>query len=64
MVNGKQDEEHPWNTRALPLWNLLREPKELALFDGAGHHPPIELRAPRINTFLDKTLGPVTPARK
>jgi pimeloyl-ACP methyl ester carboxylesterase len=59
VVNGRQDEEHPWLTRALPLWNLLRQPKELVLLDGVGHHPPPELRVPAINAFLDKTLGPV-----
>jgi len=59
VVNGKLDEEHPWITRGLPLWNLLREPKELVLLDGAGHMPPPELRVPPINAFLDRTLGPV-----
>jgi pimeloyl-ACP methyl ester carboxylesterase len=59
VVNGRLDEEHPWNTRALPLWNLLREPKELALVDGAGHHPPVEQHVPPIKAFLDRTLGPV-----
>jgi eukaryotic-like serine/threonine-protein kinase len=60
VVNGRADEEHPWLTRALPLWNLLREPKELVLFDDAGHVPPAEQRVPPINAFLDRTLGPVT----
>ena len=64
MVNGRQDEEHPWNTRALPLWNLLRGPKELKLFDGVGHRPPVELRAPAINEFLDRVLGPVRMAER
>jgi pimeloyl-ACP methyl ester carboxylesterase len=59
VVNGRNDEEHPWTTRGLPLWNLLREPKELVLIDGAGHHPPSEQRVPPINAFFDKTLGPV-----
>jgi formylglycine-generating enzyme required for sulfatase activity/tRNA A-37 threonylcarbamoyl transferase component Bud32/pimeloyl-ACP methyl ester carboxylesterase len=59
MINGRQDEEHPWNTRALPLWNLLREPKELVLLEGAGHHPPVEMRVSPINAFFDSTLGPV-----
>lgn len=59
MLNGRHDEEHPWYTRALPLWNLLREPKELVLVDGAGHRPLAEQRVPPINVFLDKTLGPV-----
>ncbi|MGQ0702373.1 MAG: protein kinase domain-containing protein [Gemmatimonadales bacterium] len=59
FINGRHDEEHPWTTRALPLWNLLREPKELVLIDGAGHLPPPEVRVAPINAFLDKTLGPV-----
>ncbi|HUG27121.1 MAG TPA: bifunctional serine/threonine-protein kinase/formylglycine-generating enzyme family protein, partial [Gemmatimonadales bacterium] len=59
MVNGRHDEEHPWLTRALPLWNLLREPKELVLIDGVGHHPPVELRVAPVNAFLDRVLGPV-----
>lgn len=59
LLNGRHDEEHPWNTRALPLWNLLREPKQLVLVDGAGHVPPLEARVPAINQFLDRTLGPV-----
>ena len=63
MINGRQDEEHPWNTRALPLWNLLREPKELVLLDGAGHYPLAEMRVQPINEFLDKTLGPVLMRR-
>jgi eukaryotic-like serine/threonine-protein kinase len=57
VVNGAEDEEHPWRTRALPLWNLLSEPKELALFDGVGHLPPAELRIPAIRDFLDRHLG-------
>ena len=60
MVNGRQDEEHPWATRAKPLWDLLPQPKELLLIDGAGHHPPLEMRAQPINAFLDKVLGPVS----
>jgi hypothetical protein len=26
---------HPWLRRALPLWRLLREPKRVALLEGA-----------------------------
>ena len=59
LINGRDDEEHPWLTRGLPLWNLLREPKQLVLIPGAGHNPPLEARVPAINTFLDQTLGPV-----
>jgi eukaryotic-like serine/threonine-protein kinase len=61
MLNGRHDEEHPWTTRALPLWNLLRDPKELVLIDGVGHNPPLEYRVAPINAFLDRTLGPVRP---
>jgi len=59
LINGRVDEEHPWFTRGLPLWNLLTEPKELVLIDGAGHIVPLEARIPAINDFLDRTLGPV-----
>ena len=61
FLNGRQDEEHIWFTRALPLWVLLREPKELVLVDGAGHLVPAEQRVPAMNDFLDRTLGPVVP---
>jgi pimeloyl-ACP methyl ester carboxylesterase len=59
MLNGTTDDEHPWLTRGLPLWNLLREPKELVLVEGAGHVPPIEARAPAITQFLDHQFGAV-----
>lgn len=58
IVNGKYDEEHNWYTRALPLYNLLPDPKELVLLD-CGHLPPVELRTPVINAWLDKMFGPV-----
>lgn len=57
IVNGREDEEHPWRSRAQPLWNLLSEPKELALFDGVGHVPPDEMRIPAMREFLDRHLG-------
>jgi len=63
LLNGRDDEEHRWYTRALPLWNLLREPKQLVLVEGAGHLPPVEARVPAINRFLDRTLGPVVRPR-
>jgi formylglycine-generating enzyme required for sulfatase activity len=59
LLNGREDEEHPWLTRALPLWNLLQQPKKLVLVEGAGHVPPLQERVPAINRFLDETLGPV-----
>ncbi|MFQ5703614.1 MAG: hypothetical protein ACE5HT_06300 [Gemmatimonadales bacterium] len=59
LLNGRNDEEHPWLTRALPLWKLLRDPKRLVLREGAGHIVPLEVRIPAINDFLNKMLGPV-----
>jgi eukaryotic-like serine/threonine-protein kinase len=59
LLNGKEDEEHAWLTRGLPLWNLLTEPKELVLIEGAGHVPPPHERVPPMLDFLDRTLGPV-----
>ncbi len=59
LLNGLNDEEHPWLSRALPLWELLPEPKDSVLVEGAGHLPPPEVRIPAINGFLDRILGPV-----
>jgi len=61
LLNGSTDDEHPWLTRGLPLWNLLRQPKQLVLVEGAGHMPPAEARIPAITQFLDRILGPVRP---
>lgn len=58
LVNGRQDEEHPWLSRGLPLWSLLQEPKTLELVDGAGHIVPEEVRIPVINAWLDSLFGP------
>jgi len=60
LLNGRNDEEHPWLSRGLPLWNLLQEPRKLRLVDGAGHVVPLEVRIPEIKDFLDQVLGPVT----
>jgi eukaryotic-like serine/threonine-protein kinase len=59
LLNGREDEEHPWLSRAQPLWDLLVEPRELALLEGVGHVPPAELRVPVLRAWLDRHLGPV-----
>ncbi|MFB3112510.1 MAG: SUMF1/EgtB/PvdO family nonheme iron enzyme, partial [Gemmatimonadales bacterium] len=59
MINGKNDEEIPYYTQALPQWNLLPEPKKSVFVEGAGHVPPLEVRVPAINEWLDERLGPV-----
>ncbi|MEJ2217390.1 MAG: SUMF1/EgtB/PvdO family nonheme iron enzyme [Gemmatimonadota bacterium] len=60
LLNGRHDEEHPWFTRGLPLWNLLQQPKKLVLVEDAGHIPPAEARIPAINHFLDGLFGSPT----
>ena len=58
LLSGRYDEEHPWISRGLPLWRLLREPKRRLIVDG-GHLPRAEARVPVINAWFDETLGPV-----
>jgi formylglycine-generating enzyme required for sulfatase activity/dienelactone hydrolase len=58
LLSGRYDEEHPWSSRGLPLWRVLREPKRLTIVDG-GHLPRAEERVPAINAWFDETLGPV-----
>jgi eukaryotic-like serine/threonine-protein kinase len=58
MVNGRYDENGPLESEVMPLWQLLPEPKRLALVEG-GHNPPPESRTPVIQAWLDETLGPV-----
>ena len=59
LLNGRHDEEHPWYSRGLPLWNLLQSPKTLELIPDVGHMPPERQRIPIINDFLDRHIGPV-----
>jgi dienelactone hydrolase len=58
LVHGRYDESAPLRTSAEPLFKLLTEPKRIILFDG-GHCPDPEFLVPEVNTWLDKTLGPV-----
>lgn len=59
LLNGRNDEDHRWESRARPLWNLLTEPKDLVLVEGAGHLVPAEQRIPAMVEWLDETVGPV-----
>jgi predicted esterase len=58
VINGRYDETFPYNTNAIPLFKLLREPKKIVLYDG-GHIPTLEFLAPTVNNWLDETLGNV-----
>ena len=58
VLTGRYDEEQPYDPEARNLYELLPGPKRLELVD-SGHLPPLELRNPIINGWLDETLGPV-----
>jgi eukaryotic-like serine/threonine-protein kinase len=58
MAHGRYDEDVSLKTEAEPLYQLLREPKRLVLYDG-GHIPSIEFLVTTMNRWLDETLGPV-----
>ena len=58
VLTGRYDEEVPYDPLARDLYELLSGPKRLELVD-SGHLPPLELRNPIINNWLDETLGPV-----
>jgi eukaryotic-like serine/threonine-protein kinase len=58
MVSGLYDDLTPRQLAVEPFFELLREPKKLASFEG-GHIPPPEIAVPLINPWLDQTLGPV-----
>jgi formylglycine-generating enzyme required for sulfatase activity/dienelactone hydrolase len=60
IVQGQHDEEHPYETRFLPLLELLPEDRiTLELVEGAGHLVPAEDRVPAILRFLEEHWGPV-----
>ena len=58
VLSGRYDEEWPYEPYGRNLYELLPGPKRLELVD-SGHLPPLELRNPIINGWLDETLGPV-----
>jgi pimeloyl-ACP methyl ester carboxylesterase len=58
VLNGRYDEVFPVQEFAMPLYNLLPEPKRLSLLN-CGHAPPLGLRVPVVNRWLDETLGSV-----
>jgi eukaryotic-like serine/threonine-protein kinase len=60
MLNGRYDEAYPLKTSIEPLYKLLRDPRQLILYE-AGHTPPIEVAVRAVNEWLDETLGQVNP---
>jgi serine/threonine protein kinase/dienelactone hydrolase len=58
FINGRYDENLPYNTDAKPLFKLLRDPKKVVIYDG-GHIPTMEFMAPAVNSWFDETMGRV-----
>lgn len=56
FVNGRYDETFPYNTDAKPLFELVRDPKKVVIYDG-GHIPTAEFYVPVLNAWFDETLG-------
>ena len=64
MVAGRQDFARPVEALQRPIFNLLGVPadqKRLTLIDG-GHIPRLQDIIREVLDWLDRHLGPVTPA--
>jgi serine/threonine protein kinase/formylglycine-generating enzyme required for sulfatase activity len=59
IINGRYDEAFPLKTSAKPLYDLLREPKRLNIYE-AGHVPTLEFFGPTVNNWFDESLGKVS----
>jgi eukaryotic-like serine/threonine-protein kinase len=58
MLQGRWDEAHPLEAHAMPLYELLAEPKKLVVYDG-GHIPTHDVMVRLLNSWFDETLGKV-----
>jgi dienelactone hydrolase len=58
MLQGRYDEDTPYESLSLPMFKLMREPKRMQVFEGS-HIAPMEIMIPAITKFFDETLGPV-----
>ncbi len=58
MMHGKYDEAVYFSASVLPAYNLLSEPKKLEALN-TTHVPPLAMRVPLINKWLDESLGKV-----
>ena len=58
MMHGKYDEDTPLLSAGMPLFDLLRQPKEIVLFEG-GHAPTSELMFQTMGPFFDKVMGKI-----
>jgi eukaryotic-like serine/threonine-protein kinase len=58
VMNGKYDEAVYFSTSVMPAYNLLPKPKKLETLN-TTHVPPLAMRVPLINKWLDESLGKV-----
>ncbi|BDQ03385.1 bifunctional serine/threonine-protein kinase/formylglycine-generating enzyme family protein [Ignavibacterium sp.] len=58
LINGKYDEAVYFSSSVLPAYNLLPEMKKLEALN-TTHVPPLAMRVPLINKWLDESLGRV-----
>jgi serine/threonine protein kinase/formylglycine-generating enzyme required for sulfatase activity len=58
LLYGKYDEIMPYNLLVAPFYKLLTNLEDMQLVN-SGHIPPIEIRVPIINKWLDESLGPI-----
>jgi formylglycine-generating enzyme required for sulfatase activity len=56
VLQGRYDEDTPLRTATEPFFNLLPEPKRLALYDG-GHVPSVEVVIRETRDWLEEHLG-------
>ncbi|MFN3872670.1 MAG: protein kinase domain-containing protein [Ignavibacterium sp.] len=57
LMHGKFDEAVYFSSSLMPVYNLLPEPKKLEALN-TTHVPPLAMRVPLINKWLDESLGP------
>jgi len=58
-LSGEYDEAIPYDPYGRNLYELLPDPTTRLELVPSGYLPPLELRNPIINGWLDETLGPV-----
>ena len=58
ILHGRWDEAHPLQSQALPLYELMPEPKRFVVADG-GHVPPMDVSRRVFLEFFDQELGKV-----
>lgn len=58
VMHGKYDEAVYFSSSVIPAYNLLPEPKKLEALN-TTHVPPLAMRVPLINKWLDEYLGRV-----